>query len=459
MNDIQDSCFRRNDKKITGMTKNNKTLLIILFIAVLAAIIDLPKNFIFNQKISSPDINIVLGNFKFKRDLKIKKGLDLQGGTHLVLQADMKGIEEKDKTDALASVREVIAKRIDLYGVSEPVIQTSKIGDASRIIVELPGVSNVQEAIELIGKTAQLEFRELPPELDQDATDSAVPILAFKETGLTGKDLKRATVQFSQQSGEPVVALNFTSEGSQKFAEITKRNVGKQVAIFLDGLPITAPKVNEAITSGDAVISGQFTPKTAKNLAIQLNAGALPVPIKIVEQKNIGATLGEESVQKSLRAGLLGLFLVIIFMIAYYGRLGALAGIALVIYGLITLAIYKLIPVTLTLPGIAGFILSVGMAVDANILIFERIKEELREGRPLKQAMELGFGRAWDSIKDANICTIITALVLLNPFNFPWLVTWGMIRGFALTLLIGVLVGLFTGIVVTRTLVRAFYKN
>jgi len=433
--------------------------LIILFITVLAVIIDLPKNFIFNQKISSPEINISLGNFKFKRDLKIKKGLDLQGGTHLVLQADMKDVEEKDKNDALFAVREVIAKRIDLYGVSEPVIQTSKIGDTSRIIVELPGISNVQEAIELIGKTAQLDFRELPPELDQDATDSAIPIFAFNETGLTGKDLKRATVQFSEQTGEPVVGLSFTSEGSKKFAEITERNVGKQVAIFLDGMPVTAPRVNEAITSGDAVISGQFTPKSAKNLAIQLNAGALPVPIKIVEQKNIGATLGEESVQKSLRAGLIGLSLVIIFMIAYYGKLGVLAGIALVIYGLITLAIYKLIPVTLTLPGIAGFILSIGMAVDANILIFERIKEELREGRPLKQAMELGFGRAWDSIKDANICTIITALVLLNPFNFPWLVTWGMIRGFALTLLIGVLIGLFTGIVVTRTLVRAFYKN
>ena len=441
------------------MNKNNKRLLIILFITVLAVIIDLPKNFIFNQKISSPEINISLGNFKFKRDLKIKKGLDLQGGTHLVLQADMKDVEEKDKNDALFAVREVIAKRIDLYGVSEPVIQTSKIGDTSRIIVELPGISNVQEAIELIGKTAQLDFRELPPELDQDATDSAIPIFAFNETGLTGKDLKRATVQFSEQTGEPVVGLSFTSEGSKKFAEITERNVGKQVAIFLDGMPVTAPRVNEAITSGDAVISGQFTPKSAKNLAIQLNAGALPVPIKIVEQKNIGATLGEESVQKSLRAGLIGLSLVIIFMIAYYGKLGVLAGIALVIYGLITLAIYKLIPVTLTLPGIAGFILSIGMAVDANILIFERIKEELREGRPLKQAMELGFGRAWDSIKDANICTIITALVLLNPFNFPWLVTWGMIRGFALTLLIGVLIGLFTGIVVTRTLVRAFYKN
>jgi len=184
----------------------------------------------------------------------------------------------------------------------------------------------------------------------------------------------------------------------------------------------------------------------------------LPVPVKIVEQKNIGATLGEESVQKSLRAGLIGLFLVMGFMGLYYGRLGLLANIALIIYGLLSLAIYKLVPVTLSLPGIAGFLLSVGMAVDANILIFERIKEELREGKPLRQAMELGFGRAWDSIKDANICTIITALVLLNPLNFSFLVTWGALRGFALTLLIGVLLSLFTGIVVTRTLVRTFYK-
>jgi preprotein translocase subunit SecD len=231
------------------------------------------------------------------------------------------------------------------------------------------------------------------------------------------------------------------------------------LAIFLDDIPVTAPIVNEAITSGDAVISGKFTATTAKNLAIQLNAGALPVPISIVEQRTVGATLGEDSVNKSVRAGLIGLFIVSFFMIAYYGKLGLLADIALLIYGLITLALYKLIPITLTLPGIAGFILSIGMAVDANILIFTRMKEELREGRPLSQAMELGFGKAWDSIKDANICTIITALVLLNPFNLSWLVTWGMVKGFALTLLMGVLISLFTGIVVTRTLVRVFYKT
>ncbi len=449
------------------MLKNTKVLIFIILLVIGAIIIDLPKNFplkinLFGYKletqISSPTLDLSLGKFSFKRDLNIKKGLDLQGGTHLVLQGDMSQIAPEDKDKALESAREVIARRIDLYGVSEPTIQTSKLGENYRIIVELPGIKNIQEAIELIGKTAQLDFRENPNE-EKESTPSAMAIFSYKKTDLTGKDLKKATVQFSPQSGEPVVALEFTSEGSKKFSEITSRNVGKQLAIFLDDFPITAPVVNEPILTGQAVISGKFTTTEAKNLAIQLNAGALPVPIKIVEQKNIGATLGEESVNKSIRAGLIGLLLVIIFMALYYGKLGILADMALIIYGLLSLAIYKLIPITLTLPGIAGFLLSVGMAVDANILIFERIKEELRSGRPLRQAMELGFGRAWDSIKDANVCTIITALLLLNPFNFSFLVTWGMVRGFALTLLIGVLLSLFTGIVVTRTLVRTFYKN
>lgn len=434
------------------MTKNIKILCLIVFLTILAIIIDLPKNF----PVSSPEINLTLGNLSFKRDLNIKQGLDLQGGTHLVLQAGMEDVETSNRDQALEASREVIARRVDLYGVSEPVIQTSKMADNYRIIVELPGIKNTGEAVALIGKTAQLDFRQSPP---GEATPAALPLLLYQKTELTGKDLKSAQVQFSPNTGEPVVALQFSGEGAKKFGEITTQNVGKPLAIFLDDLPVTAPIVNEPITTGEAVISGKFTVQEAKNLTIQLNAGALPVSIEIVEQKTIGATLGQESVSQSIRAGLLGLLLVALFMIAYYGKLGLLADTALIIYGLLTLAIYKLIPVTLTLPGLAGFILSIGMAVDANILIFERMKEELRGGRPLKQAMELGFGRAWDSIKDANICTIITALVLLNPFNFSWLVTWGSIRGFALTLLIGVLVSLFTGIVVTRTLVRVFYKT
>ncbi len=415
----------------------------------------------YNLKISSPEINIALGNFKFYRDLTIHKGLDLQGGAQLVLRADMNAIETKDQDAALESAKEVISRRIDLYGVSEPVVQTSKVGNDNRILVELPGISNIDQAISLIGATAQLDFRELPEE-EREATPGSVPIFRYQPTDLTGKDLARASVQFNSSgsiASEPVVGLEFTSEGKDKFAEITQRNVGKQVAIFLDGFPITAPVVNEAITTGNAIISGNFTVESAKALAIQLNAGALPVPVEIIEQKTIGPTLGQDSVNKSILAGFIGLLIVMAFMILYYGRLGLLADLALAIYGLITLSIYKFIPVTLTLSGIAGFILSVGMAVDANILIFERMKEELRQGRRWRAAMELGFGRAWDSIKDANLTTILTALILLNPFNLNWLVTSGTVRGFALTLLVGVVISLFTGIVVTRTLLRVFYTQ
>lgn len=392
------------------------------------------------------------------QDIPIKKGLDLQGGAHLVLEADMANIGTADQATALASAKEVLARRVDLYGVAEPVIYTSQFQDKSRIIVELPGMQNLDQALDLIGQTAQLDFRQLSGE--RKASPSAEMKLSdFVPTGLTGKELQKATVQFHQQTGEPIIGLQFNAEGIEKFAQITKDNVGYQVAIFLDNLPVTAPTVNEPILNGQAVISGNFDLKTAKNLAIQLNAGALPVPIEIVEQKTIGATLGEESVQKSIRAGLIGLGAVIVFMIVIYGFLGFLASLGLFIYGLITLALYKLIPVTLTLPGIAGFLLSVGMAVDANILIFERFKEEKKLGRPLLSSMEQAFGRAWDSIKDANICTLITCFVLFNPFDWSFLNTSGMIRGFALTLALGIGVSLFTGIVVTRTLIRMFYTS
>lgn len=386
----------------------------------------------------------------------LKTGLDLQGGTHLLLQADMDNIDPADRNTALESVKQVISRRVDLYGVSEPIIQTSQFQNTYRLIVELPGVKDVNQAISLIGQTAQLDFRE-----DQTATAGATT-LVFQPTGLTGKDLKKASVSFGQSgntTGQPVVSLEFTQEGSQKFAEITQRNVNKPVAIFLDNQLITNPIVNEPILSGQAVISGNFTTDSASQLAIQLNAGALPVPIKIIEQKNISATLGSDSVRKSVIAGGIGLGLVALFMILLYGVNGFLADIALVIYGLITLAIYKLIPVTLTLPGIAGFILTIGMAVDSNILIFERLKEEVRAGRPFSIALELAFGRAWDSIKDANVATIITSLVLINPFNFNWLNTSGLVRGFAITLFIGVIISLFTGIIVTRTLMRLFLSH
>jgi len=413
--------------------------------------------------ISAVIINLPYGSTLLKRDLSLKKGLDLQGGTHLVLETDMKDIDSQDKLDALEAAKQVISRRVDLYGVTEPVIQTATLKDSYRIIVELPGIQNINQAVDLIGQTAQLDFRQdTSPdagEINYASPSAFMRVFSFTSTGLTGKELKKAAVNFDQSgqtSGQPVVALEFTPTGAQKFADITQRNVSRPVAIFLDDQLVTAPIVNEPITTGQAVISGNFTSEAASQLTIQLNAGALPVPIKIVEQKNISATLGADSVIKSVKAGIVGLGLVMLFMILLYGKNGFLADIALIIYGLITLTVYKLIPVTLTLPGIAGFILSVGMAVDSNILIFERLKEELRTDRPFSVALELGFGRAWDSIKDANTATIMTALVLINPLNWNFLNTSGMVRGFALTLLIGVLISLFTGIVVTRTLMRLF---
>lgn len=408
----------------------------------------------------TPDFVIFGRHIQF--DPQIKLGLDLQGGTHLILNANMDNIPEEDRIDALDSSKEIISRRIDLFGVAEPVIQTSvdSVAGQYRILVELPGIKNTAQAIDLIGQTAQLDFREQDESLLADiATPSAIQVInSFIPTNLSGKELKKATVQFDPQTGDPVVGLQFTSEGAKLFADITKRNIGKPVGIFLDGAPVTLPRVQTEITDGQAVISGQFTTQDAKDLSIQLNAGALPVPIEVLGQNNIGATLGQESVQQSLQAGLIGLSLVMFFMIAYYRYLGFLADVALIIYGLITLALYKILGVTLTLPGMAGFILSVGMAVDSNILIFERTKEELRSGKKWKIAIELGFGRAWDSIKDANVATLVTCFILFNPFSWNFLNTSGLVRGFALTLAIGIVISLFTGIIVTRTLIRLFYK-
>jgi len=436
---------------------------LIVLLSLGSVFVDLPtkiplkfqfKKFKIDYTFTRPQINWQSGKFRLQRDLEIKKGIDLAGGAHLVFQAEMKDIAADNRQAAIEAARDNIEKRINLFGVTEPVIQTSKVGDQYRLIVELAGVKDINQAIDLIGQTAQLDFRELPKEATQAATS-----LDFKTTGLTGKDLSKAEVDFDQNTGQPTVRLTFSAEGAKKFSEITGRNVDKPVAIFLDQLPIETPTVQEQITSGDAIISGQFTLETAKRMVTQLNAGALPVPIKLIEQRNVGATLGAESVQKSIRAGLIGLLMVILFMAVYYGRLGILADIALVVYGLITLALYKLIPITLTLPGIAGFILSIGMAVDANILIFERMKEETRAGKPRLVAMELGFGRAWDSIRDANTCTLITCFILFNPFNWSFLNSSGMVRGFASTLFLGVVLSLFTGIVVTRTLIRTFYRK
>jgi preprotein translocase subunit SecD len=427
-----------------------RVFIIILLLTILAAYIDLPEQYHPGFQIGS-----------FKKQFTTKFGLDLSGGTQLVLDANMKDIASTDRASALESVKQVIERRVNFFGVTEPVVQTATSQNSYRIIVELPGISDVNQAISLIGQTAQLDFREfIDPNASISATTTYADLLVMtKSVGITGKDLTRAAVTFDTTTGAPQVAISFSSAGAKKFADVTRRLVGKPLAIFLDNMPITSPVVKQEITDGQAVINGQFTQDQAKALALQLNAGALPVPVTVVEKETVGATLGASSVTKSITAGVVGLTIVALFMIAQYGWLGLFADMALIVYGLLTFAIFRWIPITLTLPGIAGFILSMGMAVDSNILIFERFKEEKRAGRPWKVAMELGFGKAWDSIRDANFTTLITCAILYNPGNWQFLPSSGMVRGFAVTLFIGVLASLFTGIVVTRTFIRVMYKE
>ena len=425
---------------------------IVIFL-VFAVFIDLP---------AFPAIKI-LGK-RVQLNFPLKLGLDLQGGTELILETQMDKIDPQSRDSALESAKNVIERRVNLYGVSEAIVQTSKLGEQRRILVELPGVKDASSAANLVGKTAQLDFRELPATLsaeEQEATKSGVPILAFaKPTGLTGADLKKAQVTFGSDQGVragPQVSIEFTGEGSKKFAEITKRNINKPLAIFLDNQPVSAPTVQQEIVGGNAVITGQFTTQEAKELAIQLNAGALPVPIKVISQHFIGPTLGQESVNKSLAAGVIGLAIVALYMAAYYGFLGLMADLALVIYTILILAFFKtglfiLPPVTLTLAGIAGFILSIGMAVDANILIFERMKEEIRWGKSKTLALDLGFKRAWSSIWASNVSSLITAAILYGMGT-------SLIRGFAITLAIGVMVSMFTSYVVTRTFLRLIIRG
>lgn len=438
--------------------------ILILLLAIISALIALPKQVTLSVPFTNPPRTFDIGspNLTFSAfgkptyiDFSFKQGLDIQGGMQIVLEADMTQIPEADRETALESARQVILRRVDLYGIAEPVVQTAINNNSYRLIVELPGVTNPDEALQLVGQTAQLEFQLVNQDTSPEATLSATPV-TLVQTGLSGKQLERANVQFDPNTGQPVVGLDFNDEGTALFAKITEENTGKILAIILDGSVIMAPSINEPIYGGAAVISGLSGIDEAKQLSVQLNAGALPVPIQVMEQRSIGPSLGAESVQKSVMAGVIGLAMVMLFMILYYGMAGVLASIALLIYATVTIALYKIIGVTVTLPGIAGLILSIGMAVDANILIFERIKEEMRVGKPFERAMELGFGRAWDSIKDANLTTIFTALVLINPLSLSFLNTSGLVRGFGITLLIGVLLGLFTGVVVTRTLLRLF---
>ncbi len=397
-------------------------------------------------------------------------GLDLLGGAHLEYKADFSNLHDQNPKDAMSGVRDVIERRVNLFGVSEPVVQ---IEGTDRLIVELAGITDIQQAIKLIGQTPFLEFKEELPIAEGDKiikeklgvagkNITAAQLCApgnfatfirvlqqfavdpcYASTGLTGKDLKKSTLVFDSTTGRPQISLSLTGNGTKLFADITKRNLNKTVAIYLDGLPISIPVVQSEITTGEAVITGSFTPQSAKDLAGRLNAGALPVPITLISQQTIGASLGAESLAKSLRAGLYALLAVALFMILFYRLPCVAAVLALMIYTTLVLTIYKLLPVTLTLSGIAGFILSLGIAVDANVLIFARLREELKAGRTLPQAIHEGFRRAWYSIRDSHVTTLLGAAVL-------YIFTTSIVKGFALTLGIGVLISLFSSIVVTR---------
>ncbi|MBT6301453.1 MAG: protein translocase subunit SecD [Candidatus Jacksonbacteria bacterium] len=546
-------------KKSLSRNRIRLTLVGILILAVAAVFVVVPDG---------PDL--------FGEEVKVHLGLDLQGGAHLVYQTDVSSIPSADQESAVDGTRDVIERRVNALGVSEPLVQTNKTDAGYRLIVELPGVTDVNDAIRQIGETPVLEFKTIknsapeeseltPVQLEEQASFNAAQLdradatlekvlkspntfednanllsedpgntdpegnknggdlgwarrgmfvdefeaalfdeladseikstpvetqfgwhliqriesrpvengeegeievhgrhilfakwqapqasnAEWENTELSGKHLSTSTVQFDPTSGQPTVTLQFNDEGAELFEQITDANIGRQVAIFLDGFVISAPTVQQKITGGQAVISGSFTIVEARELASRLNAGALPVPITLLSQQTVGPSLGQLSLEKSLVAALVGLILVIIFMVGFYRFPGVIAVLALAIYGAVVVAIFKLVPVTLTLSGIAGFILSLGMAVDANVLIFERIKEELYRGQSMKSAIEDGFHRAWTAIRDGNISTLITAFILL---------TFGtsLIKGFALTLGIGVLVSMFSAITVSRILLLVF---
>lgn len=449
-----------------------------------------------------------ISNFPFKL------GLDLSGGSHLVYQADLAksgavgGV--KDLDGAMESLRGVIESRINAFGVSEPIIQTEKSTingqDVHKLVVELPGVTDLKSAIDTIGKTPVLEFKiqkegvsaddlnkaaDLQSTLlasgasstdangisssNSDASNSLFTMLTststavnsgtksststvaasidytklYSDTGLTGQYLKSAQVQFDSNTRQPLVSITFDAVGKAKFADITGKNIGKILAIFLDGQPISTPVIRDQIKDGSAVISGNFTPNEAKVLARDLRYGALPVPINLIGTQSIGASLGDNALKASVDAALWGFVLIAIFLMLWYRLPGLVAIVSLTMYTIFMLAIFKLIPVVLTSAGLAGLVLSIGMAVDGNILIFERMREELAKGHSLEDGIREGFARAWLSIRDSNLSSIITAVILY------FFATSALIKGFALVFLIGVLVSMFTAITVSRTFLLA----
>jgi len=360
----------------------------------------------------------------------------------------------------MQGLRDIIERRVNYFGVREPTIQTQQKGDSYRLIVELAGATDPGQAIKEIGKTPFLEFKEQKENYEEIISNNQKVFEngegnfedPFQSTPLTGKYLEKAEIGFGNTTYEPLVLLQFNSEGGDIFADLTLKNIGKPLAIYIDGIPISSPTVQEKISGGKAQITGSFTAQEAKDLARNLNAGALPVPINLISQQTIGPVLGEVSLQKSLKAGIIGLLAVILFLTFFYRLPGFLSSLALAIYVAIVLSLFKIIPVTLTLAGIGGFILSIGIAIDANILIFSRMREEIDQGKTLSASIDEGFKRAWPSIRDGNLTTLLVAVILF------WFGT-SFIKGFALTLSVGILISLFSALFVTKNFMKFFERT
>lgn len=409
-------------------------------------------------------------------------GLDLSGGSHLVYTADTSDVAAEDVPELMQVLKEVIENRINIFGVSEPIIQvesSSFVSDnpTERLVVELPGVTDVSEAVAEIGRTPLLEFKLLDANLaaQQETLNSLNSLTAtsgaqlgevrvngevlddtidpFVDTGLTGRYLETASLQFAgSQSGqlanEPLVSVQFSPEGAALFGSITRDNVGQQLGIFLDGELLSAPTINEPILGGTAVISGGFSPEEARALAQNLSFGALPLPISLESTQTIGPSLGAEILQKGIEAGVIGISVVLLFMLVWYRLSGLVAGVSLISYVVIMLALFQFIPVTLTAAGLAGFVLSLGMAVDANVLVFERMKEEFANGKSSREAAQIGFSRAWSAIRDGNVTSILSAIILF------WFGT-SLVKGFALVFGVGVVVSMISALIITRTILIA----
>ncbi len=398
-------------------------LISVLIVAVVAAVFVFPKA-LEKTGVQAPEW--------FNKPFQL--GLDLQGGAQLIYKADTSQVVGLSAQEAMQSVRSVVERRANMFGVSEPTVQVSNTGEEWRLIVELPGVENVNQAIEEIGATPFLEFRTEDPENPGE----------FESTALNGAHLAGAQLGFDPNTGQPLVELSFNQKGTELFSELTKENIGKPLAVFLDGSPISVPTVQNEITAGRAVITGNFTVEEAKQLAQRMSAGALPVPIELISQRSVGASLGQASLAQSLQAAYWGLAVLALFMLLMYRERGAVALLALGVYIAFVLSIFKLIPVTLTLAGIAGFVLSMGMAVDANVLIFERFRKEKK--------LESAFRSAWPAIRDGSLSTLLVAIII-------FFASTSFVKGFGLTLIIGILVSLFTAVFVTRLILQAIYSR